>query len=187
MLRSPLPWCAGLSLLLAGCIKIDPLPSSRMRNPGMVTAYVPVYASDADTEAEYKIAADKAQPTVHAGKIFTTGKTLYQVEDSAGVHIIDYTDREHPFKTGFIRIPGCRDVAFGPDSLLVANNHQDLVTIDMKGYPNIRVVSRKVNVFPVLRKFDVRPPGTGYFQCPEAGRKVTGWEQKTVNNPQCWQ
>ncbi|HYE74157.1 MAG TPA: hypothetical protein VEF04_12540, partial [Blastocatellia bacterium] len=71
-------------------------------------AYVPIYESNPSPNI---IRATQPKPIVQSGKIYVLGNLLYQVENLAGVHVIDYTDRQNPVKLGFIYVAGCTDLA----------------------------------------------------------------------------
>lgn len=164
-------------ILLNGCIDFHTKP----KGPGNVTAWVPVYR-DANTP-EPEIAVHEPRNTTSGGKIFAYGQQLLQVETGHGIHIIDYSDKQHPKKLGFITIPGCGEVAL-KGMTLYTNSFDELVVIDISKYPDVVVKSRKANVFPEMSGW--APPESGYFVCPDRSRgRVIKWETKTVNNPQC--
>lgn len=161
----------------------DRLPPPEPPPPGIVDTYVPVYAEEGDDAL--KIATFAARPTAKAGKIFVMGNRLFQVEEDSGIHIIDYSDRAHPVKTGFLNVPGCKEVSLR-GSNVYTNNFEDLVVLDLNAQ-DIKVKSRIPNVFPELRYPPPFPPANvSYYECPDYTKgRVVRWEVKKVNNPKC--
>lgn len=153
--------------------------------PGIVDAYVPVYAK-ADAE-ELRIATLEARPTGRAGKIFVMGSRLFQVEQDSGIHIIDYSDKAKPVKVGFLNVPGCKEVAL-KDGNLYTNNFEDMVILDLSAYPDIKVKSRITYVFPELSQPQLVPLDSSvrYYECSDYTKgRVVRWEVKKVKNPTC--
>ncbi|MBN1185946.1 MAG: hypothetical protein JXB49_26935 [Bacteroidales bacterium] len=86
------------------------------------------------------------------GKIYLKDNYIYINERFKGVHVIDNSDPTSPVKTGFIRIPGCQDIAI-MGNYLYADNAVDLITIDISSTPSITITSRIRDVYP-----DLLPP-----------------------------
>jgi hypothetical protein len=81
------------------------------------------------------------------GKIYIYGNYLFVSEYYKGVHIYDNTDPQDPKNIGFIRIPGCLDIAV-KDNTLYADNSTDLVAIDLSDPKNPKVAKRVEKVLP---------------------------------------
>lgn len=160
-------------------------PRNRIPEVGNVDTYVPVYTPEDATELLVSTLATR--PTAKAGKIFVLGTKLFQVEENAGIHIIDYSDKTKPVKLAFLNVPGCKEVAL-QGSNVYANNFEDMIVLDLSTYPDVKVKSRIPNVFPEQR--NIMPPrGTSiyYMQCIDPSRgRVVRWEVKKVNNPECY-
>lgn len=159
-------------------------PSNRPFEAGNVDTYVPTYAAEDATELQVSTLA--IRPTEKAGKIFVLGNKLFQVEENAGIHIIDYSNKEKPVKLAFLNVPGCKEVAL-QGSNVYTNNFEDMIVLDLSAYPDVKVKSRIRNVFPEQR--NVMPPrgNVYYMQCIDATKgRVVKWEVKKVNNPQCY-
>ncbi len=102
------------------------------------------------------------------GKIYTIGKYIYVNEKYNGIHVIDNTDPSNPVNAGFVRIPGCIDMAL-KGTILYADNAVDLVAVDLTDLENLHVTSRVKNAFPELL-----PPGESYIP----------WEYNAENRPE---
>lgn len=161
------------------------------RNPGskpvMREAWVPVYTTN---NAGIKtITAGPPRSTVNAGKIYTVGNLIYQVEQDSGIHIINYANPSTPQKLGFIRSFLCKEVSV-KNGLIYTNNFNDLVVIDASNINNVREVARTAAVFPDLAlQYPPKPDRftTVYFECPDPAKGiVTGWQKKMIDNAKCW-
>ena len=75
--------------LLSSCTPNNP----EMALPAEADGYVPVYASAASSKV---ISAESPRATVNAGKIYTTGNLLFQVEADSGIHVINYANPANP-------------------------------------------------------------------------------------------
>lgn len=130
-----------------------------------------------------------ARPTVNAGKIYTAGNIIYQVEQDSGIHVINYANPASPQKIGFIRSFLCKEVTV-KNGLIYTNNFSDLVVIDASAINNVREVSRTVGVFPDLAlQYPPKPDQSTivYFECPDPKKGiVVGWVRKTIDNAKCW-
>jgi len=149
-------------------------------SPQEVEGYVPIYQSDSSIAS---IHSSDPQPTVTAGKIYTMGNMLYQVEPGAGIHVIDISNPSAPEKISFIRIMGVSDIAI-KSTMLYANNYNDLVIVDISNIQAVKLLKRQENAF----QFNATqlPPGTGYFECVDPSKgKVVGWKKQMIHSPKC--
>jgi len=150
-------------------------------------AWVPVYS----TENIHAVTSLPVRPTTDAGKIYVQGNLLFQVENLAGVHIIDYSDKAHPVKLAFVKCRGCSEVAY-KNSYLVINNMRDLVFVDVHDPLHAREASRVPDAFPVYYPphfTNDRPPQTGkYYVCPDYTKgDVVDWKlEKKVQAAWCY-
>jgi len=176
----PIPFLLLLSLVAAFCT-----PDGDNGRPAEISGFVPVYG---DTTGLKTISAAAPRPTVNAGKIYTVGNILLQVEQDSGFHIINYADPKDPRKIGFIRSYLCKELAM-KNGLVYTNNLSDLVVININDLENVREVSRIAGVFPDLvvqfpRKTD--PNSTIYFECPDPSKGfVVAWKEQIIKNPKC--
>jgi hypothetical protein len=155
-------------------------------------AYVPIYGVDTAGKTIKSLAP---QPIVESGKIYVFGNNLFQVEKMKGVHIINYSDKAHPVKVGFIRSGGATEIAV-KNGYLVVNNHADLVTVDISDFNNVKEVARVKNAFKTYHTDlwqywqNQKPPEKGkYYVCPAvpAGEELIGWKlEKNVENASCY-
>jgi hypothetical protein len=151
-------------------------------------AYVPVYGTDPVTHG---IAAMPPQPIEQSGKIYVWGNLLFQIENLQGIHVIDYTDRQHPVKLGFIKVKGCSELAI-KGYALITNNMNDLVTIDISKPGEAKELGRVPNAFPFYSAnayMTARPPEKGkYYVCVDFYRgDVVGWKlEKNVKGAYCF-
>ncbi len=111
-------------------------------------------------------------------KVYLYKQTIFIVEEFEGIHVIDNSNPEDPQKSGFLRIPGCIDVAVKED-VLYADNAVDLVTIDISNYPSeIKELDRFQDVFP-----EHTPPDLDYIPSKFSSRirpkntVITKWEK----------
>jgi hypothetical protein len=169
-----------VSLFLFSC---DRTPGFK---PEMRSAWVPVYSTN--TAAVKTVTATAARPTVNAGKIYTIGNLIYQVEQDSGIHVINYSNPAAPQKLGFIRSFMCKEVTV-KNGLIYTNNFSDLVVIDASNINTVREVARTADVFPDLAlQYPPKPNNstTIYFECPDPKKGIViGWEQKTIDNAKC--
>lgn len=116
------------------------------------SAYEPVIMERAKLESS--IAFIESHPLQSAGKIYSFGKYILINEKYEGVHIFDNSDQRNPVKTGFIKIPGCIDIAV-KEGILYADNAVDLVAIDFNELPAISLEKRVKGIFPELAAPDL--------------------------------
>jgi hypothetical protein len=134
-----------LLILLLGCFVI--LTSAFDFEPYEESAYTAVLMTRADLEKS--IAFQNSRQILEIGKIYKKDSWIFITEKYKGIHLIDNTNPASPVKAGFIRVPGCIDIAMKNNSIL-ADNSVDLVTIEISQLPAVKVVSRVKNVFPEL-------------------------------------
>jgi hypothetical protein len=155
-------------------------------NSEMREAFVPIYTTN--MAAIKTITAEGARPTTNAGKIYTVGNIIYQVEQDSGIHVINYANPSAPQKLGFIRSFLCKEVSV-KNGLIYTNNFSDLVVIDAANINNVREVARTTGVFPDLAlQYPSKPDQftTIYFECPDPKKGIViGWQKKTINNAKC--
>lgn len=155
--------------------------------PEMRDAMVPIYSSN--TTLIKTITAGPPRSTSNAGKIYTVGNLIYQVEQDSGIHIINYVNPSSPQKIGFIRSFLCKEISV-KNGLIYTNNFSDLVVIDASNLNAVTEVTRTEGVFPDLAL--QYPPKlnnftTVYFECPDPKKGIViGWQQKTIDNAKCW-
>ena len=148
--------------------------------PDEVIGYAPIYQSDS-TRAD--IRSDRPQPIVRGGKIYVRDKTMYQVEQGSGIHVIDITAPEQPVRKAFIHISGAQELSIKGD-LLYANNYNDLVVINISNLQSVQLVKRMKDMFHITG--GNVPPEKGYFECVDPNRgSVIGWQKKTLYSPKC--
>jgi hypothetical protein len=152
----------------------------------MRDAWVPVYTTS--TASIKTITAGPPRSTVNAGKIYTVGNIIYQVELDSGIHVINYANPSSPQKLGFIRSFLCKEVSV-KNGLIYTNNFSDLVVIDASSITSVREVARTPDVFPDLAlQYPSKPNNsTIYFECPDPKKGIViGWQKKTIDNAKCW-
>lgn len=170
-----------LALLLAafgGCVS-DPEVAPE---PLKVLGLRPIYVEESQARA---ISADVPQPISKLGKIYYKDHKIYVNESNYGVHVIDNTDPYNPVKTGFLRIPGCHDIAI-KGNILYADNVGDLVAIDISDPAN-PVVTKRLS--GLQGNPDLKYPQfyEGYFECVDESKgTVIGWEETQLTDPKCW-
>jgi hypothetical protein len=161
--------------------------NGRLPNVNAISAeaYVPVYGVDSIQRVIKSMAPRETQ---QAGKIYVFGNYLFQVERLQGVHVIDYSNRKSPKKIGFIQSAGCSEIAV-KNGYLIANNLQDLVTIDIRQLDSVKESARISNAFPHFYNEQSLPPQRGKaYVCPEWSKgTVIGWTlEKNVRGANCF-
>lgn len=149
-----------LSIILLSCSDADidePFDSSG-------SAYEPIIMERSNLETSIDFIDNRALES--AGKIYSYGKYILINEKYEGVHVYDNADPRNPVKTGFIKIPGCIDMAV-KEGILYVDNAVDLVAIDINNLPEISLEKRIKGIFPELAA-----PDLGYvpFQYIEENR-----------------
>ncbi len=175
----------GTVLTLGSCFDFTKKPARNI----YPEAYVPVYGIDS---AHRIIAAEQPRATEDAGKIYTLGNRLYQVETFKGIHVIDYSDINDPKKLAFISIPGCSEVA-AKGNILLTNNMTDLVSVDISDLQHVKLVSRTSGAFSIINFYNMdaamaQPSQRGvHYVCPNTySGDVIGWKlEKNVTDAFC--
>ncbi len=176
-------FCFALALLfaLASCDT-----DNGEHTPAEIQGFAPVYGDI--TEARI-IRSLPARATVNAGKMYTVGNLLFQVEVDSGIHVINYANAANPVKLGFIRSMLCKELAV-KNGKIYTNNISDLVVIDISDPANVTEVGRTPGVFPDLAlQYPARPANGSqiYFECPDPERGfILGWKPALLNKPKCW-
>ncbi len=137
-----------LAILLTSCPSVisDPPPLEQG------TAYKPIIMERATLESS--IAFSAATELNQTGKIYSYGIYILINEKYEGIHVFKNADPRNPEKIGFIRIPGCVDMAV-KNNILYADNAVDLVAIDISALPEINITKRVASVFPELTPPDL--------------------------------
>jgi hypothetical protein len=109
------------------------------------TFYRPVYETKEQVRASIKSAAPET--VQKPGKMVVKDHYVYLNDVDKGIHVIDLRDPGKPVNIGFIRIPGCEDLAIN-GNYLYADCYTDLVTIDISDPVRISLVQALPGVFP---------------------------------------
>lgn len=108
-------------------------------------AYEPVYIVPEDLRQP--VETEPARALEEPGKIYVYQNYLFINEVGKGIHIYDNSDPANPTPIRFINIPGNENMAV-KGGMLYADNHVDLVAIDISN-PNSPVYAgRTEDVFP---------------------------------------
>ena len=152
-----------------------------LRSTGESLAYVPGYAA---ADAVNEIGMAPARTTSNAGKIYAYNNYLFQVEQTAGIHIIDNTNPEAARKIGFLKVPLCTEIAIR-GGYLYTNNMDDLVVFNLADIAAPQLVKRLEDAFPQMSQ--MHPPFTNtFFECPDPAKGIViRWEQKLIKTPDC--
>jgi len=163
-------------LLFISCNRVDD------EDIFVVDGLKPVYS----TTNWQEITVTGPQGIEHLGKIYYKDGILYVNERNKGIHVVDDNDPFNINALKFINIPGNRDIAI-KGNILYADNGKDLVALDISNFDDIKVVNRISNVYPDRIFLEFPENYFGYFECvdPEKG-VVVGWEETTLENPECW-
>lgn len=156
-------------------------PDDPVVNVGEVTGLRPVYRP---AEEAKKIEMQPPRALQKPGKIYVSGTWLLVNEVGKGLHVIDNSDPAAPEKVSFISIPGNIDMAV-KGHVLYVDNYTDLVAIDISDPRNIKVASRVENAFGNQLRYPLQTDV--YFECVDDSKGlVTGWEEVTLINPECY-
>ncbi len=129
-----------------------------------LTEYVPVMMLRSDMEAA--VLQQPSRELSDPAKIYAYGDYLLISEKFQGIHVINNRNPAQPVNIGFIRIPGCVDMAVRGTTLF-ADNATDLITLDVSDPTDIRLLSRVKNAFPVLLPPDLGVIPEAYQNRPE--------------------
>ena len=130
-------------VLFSSCLKDDCTETQRY------TIYTPVY-KQAD-ELRQGIGMEAARPLVQPGKIYVYGHLLLINEMDKGIHLINNSNPANPINTGFLAIPGNRDMAMY-SGVLYADNYMDLLAFDFSNFATPELVTRHKNVFNMFKE-----------------------------------
>jgi len=139
------------------------------------TVYTPVLMDRATLELSIRWEGPRAIGI--PAKIYYLAPYLLISERFRGVHIINNADPARPTPVGFIRVPGCVDMAVN-NGLLSVDNAVDLVVIDILSNPGqAQVMSRTRGVFPELSPPDQnRVPDRYRKENRPKGSIIVAWE-----------
>lgn len=105
--------------------------------------YNPIFMERAELERSVAYQSEP-QELINPGKIYHKHPYIYINERYKGVHVINNSNPANPVNEGFIRVPGCLDMAVKGD-ILYLDNAVDLVAFDLSAK---QVSHREKNVFP---------------------------------------
>jgi hypothetical protein len=153
-----------------------------IRTDNIVNGFAPIYAA---VGTENKIVTTTPKPFTNAGKIIQYGENFtLQLETGAGVHVIDCADKTNPAKIFFVQIPGVTEIAIKND-ILLANNYNDLVSLQIDTNKVVTEVGRLKNVYKNTSTAIPAERNT-YFECVDSTKGVVvGWQKKELTNPKC--
>jgi len=145
-------------IILLFC-SVDPVPTEPF-------PYRPIVMTRQMLEGSVEMlnAADLVRP----GKIYIKENYIFINEKYHGIHIINNTDPSSPVKEGFLRIPGCIDMAM-KGNILYADNAVDLIAVDLSDMNNILITKRIKEIFP-----EHSPPGYDWLP----------WNYQAENRPE---
>jgi len=144
-----------------------------MYNPSEYEARI-MYRKDLEKSIELSGPEDLTS----SGKLYYKDNFIFVSKRYEGIHIIDNHDPVNPQNIGFIKIPGCMDMAI-KQNILYADNATDLVAINLSLLPtSLEVVKRISKAFP-----NPLPPDLDYI--PEPFRAynrpdntvIVGWKR----------
>jgi len=109
------------------------------------------------------------------GRIYLYQNWLMLVEKYKGVHLIDNSDPANPVRKGFLRVPGCQNVAVGNGTLYV-DNAVDLVGVKIDfATMKSRVVVRKKLALPEIESPDGYIPSKYTRSNRQRNTEIIGW------------
>jgi hypothetical protein len=106
--------------------------------------FEPVYM----THEEFlnSVALEPSRELESPGKIYFYNGYLFVNEINEGIHIINNQDPSNPVSTGFINIPGSKDMAIRSD-ILYADSQKDLLVFDISNLEQPELLERIEDVF----------------------------------------
>jgi hypothetical protein len=149
-------FATGIILLFCS---VDPVPSEPF-------PYRPIVMTRQMLESSVEML--NAAKLVRPGKIYIKDNYIFINEKYHGIHIINNTDPSNPVKEGFLRIPGCIDMAM-KGNILYADNAVDLIAVDLSDMNNILITKRIKEIFP-----EHSPPGYDWLP----------WNYQAENRPE---
>lgn len=162
-------------LVLLAAFLLQACPGTSVVEPE--TVYSPVLMDRATLEAS--IRWEGPREVGIPAKIYYIAPYLLISERYKGVHVINNADPASPTPVGFIRVPGCIDIAVN-NGLLSVDNAVDLVVIDILSTPGQAIVkSRTRSVFPELIPPDQRRVPDRFKKANRpSGTIVVAWEKE---------
>lgn len=133
-----------LFLLLTGMVIFTQSCRDKCEEVMTYTVYEPVYMTLEDLRQPISNQAPRALE--NPGKIYFYSPYLLINERNEGIHVIDNSDPTNPQNITFIAIPGNVDMAV-KSNVLYADNHIDLLSIDISDPTNANLLSRTENVY----------------------------------------
>lgn len=141
-------------------------------------SYVPLLMDRADLEVSIELVAT-SMPLRNPGRIYVYRNWLLLVEQYKGIHLIDNTDPAHPVRKGFLKVPGCQNVAVG-NNVLYVDNAVDLVGVQVDfSSLQAKELARNRKALPEI----VSPNGYIPWDVTRTNRpensEIVGWINKT--------
>ncbi|MDP2189349.1 MAG: hypothetical protein Q8J69_11770 [Sphingobacteriaceae bacterium] len=160
-------------LLFAGALLLQACPA-RPLPPETIYSAVLMNRSTLEASVRWEAPRQVGIP----GKIYYIAPYLLISEQYRGVHVLNNADPSNPTPVGFIRVPGCMDMAVN-NGLLSVDNAVDLVVIDILTTPGQAIVkSRTRSVFPELVPPDQnRVPDRYKKENRPEGTIIVAWEK----------
>ena len=140
--------------------------------------YIPILMNRSDLETSVQLTGTSKVIT-NPGKIYLYRNWIFLVEKYKGIHLIDNADPANPVRRGFLKVPGCVDVAVG-NGILYVDNAVDLVGVSLDlTQLTANEVCRKIRILPEI----VSPDGYipfGYLRSNRpANTEIIGWISNT--------
>lgn len=138
------------------------------------SGFVPILMFRSELESSVRF-TDTIMTIRKPGRIYIYQNWLMLVEKYKGVHLIDNSDPSNPVRKGFLRVPGCQNVAVGNGTLYV-DNAVDLVGVrinfaTLKG----QVVARKKRVLPEIESPEGYLPWKYSRNNRQRDTEIVGW------------
>jgi hypothetical protein len=138
------------------------------------SGYIPILMFRSDLESSVRL-TDSVMTIRKPGRIYLYQNWLMLVEKFKGVHLIDNSDPANPVRKGFLRVPGCQNVAVGNGTLYV-DNAVDLVGVKinfttMEG----KVVARKKLALPEIESPEGYLPWKYARNNRQQHTEIVGW------------
>lgn len=130
-------------VFFSGCLKDECIETQKY------TIYTPVY-KQAD-ELRQGVGMEASRPLTNPGKIYVYGHLLLINEIEKGIHLFNNSNPANPVNTGFLAIPGNRDMAMY-DGVMYADNYMDLLAFDFSNPAAPQLVDRQKNVFNMFKE-----------------------------------
>ncbi len=116
------------------------------------------------------------RPILKGGKIYVSGNRVFITEPYKGVHILDNSNPSAPTSLGFIKVPGCLDVAV-KGNIMFVDNATDLVEVDISSPSTPIVLSRTKNIFPELASPNGNIPWEYSASARPENTVIIGWKE----------